>query len=352
MKLYDFVQGTPEWLECRAGKITASRCKDARESLKTGKPSQKKISYAAQVAVERIAGRPVDQAFQNWQMKEGRVQEPLARMAYEELTGNLVEEVGAFATDDDSFLYSPDGIVDDDGLVEIKSLFSPDRIIQIVAGDDYSDFEDQCMFGLWLTGRKWIDLIIWAPALEPIGLAMTIKRIDRDDDAIEIMERDLMTFAALVASLETKLREKAAANVLALTPQSTQQEPAMTEPENKPCTHDAEIAAQLEASRQAAAAIEAAKQPEIAQVEGNDILMLAGELVAVPTCKPDTPPALKLGVICTRLGFQVTADFLRSLGFEPAGRDRAAVLYHEADFPRICTALIRHVTEVQQGVPA
>lgn len=115
---------------------------------------------------------------------------------------------------------------------------------------------------------------------------------------------------------------------------------------------DAEIAAQLEASRQAAAAIEAAKQPEIAQVEGNDILMLAGELVAVPTCKPDTPPTLKLGVICTRLGFTVTADFLRSLGFEPAGRERAALLYHAEDFEAIGRALIEHIESVLESIPA
>jgi len=213
MKVYNIPQGDDAWLHLRAGKITASRCKDARDTLKTGKPSQKQIAYAAQVAVEHIAGRPVDQVFQNWQMKEGHVQEPLARIAYEELTGHLVEEVGAFATDDDHFLYSPDGTVGDDGLIEIKSLFSPDRIIQIVAGEDYSDFEDQCMFGLWLTGRKWIDLIVWAPALESIGLAMTIKRIERDDDAIESMERDLLAFASMVRKFESQLRIKASANV-------------------------------------------------------------------------------------------------------------------------------------------
>ena len=115
---------------------------------------------------------------------------------------------------------------------------------------------------------------------------------------------------------------------------------------------DAEIAAQLEASRQADAAIEAAKQPAIAQVEGNDILMLAGELVAVPTCKPYTPPTLKLGAICTRLGFTITADFLRSLGFEPAGRERAALLYHAEDFEAIGRALIEHIESVLEGVAA
>lgn len=212
MKRYDIPQGDDAWLTLRAGKVTASRCRDARDTLKSGKPSQKQIAYAAQVAVEHIAGHPVDQVFQNWQMKEGHVQEPLARMAYEEMTGYLVEEVGAFATDDDHFLYSPDGAVGNDGLIEIKSLFSPDRIIQIVAGEDYSDFEDQCMFGLWLTGRKWIDLIVWAPALERIGLAMTIKRITRDDDAIEAMERDLVAFAGIVRGMESKLLTKAAGN--------------------------------------------------------------------------------------------------------------------------------------------
>lgn len=213
MKRYDIPQGDDAWLQLRAGKCTASRCKDARDTLKSGKPSQKQVAYAAQVAVERIAGCPIDKVFESWQMREGHTQEPLARMAYEELTGNLVEEVGAFATDDDQFLYSPDGVVGADGLIEIKSLFSPDRIIQIVAGDDYSDFEDQCMFGLWLTGRQWIDLIVWCPALESIGLSMTIKRINRDEDAIESLETDLLAFAQTVRQLESKLRIKASANV-------------------------------------------------------------------------------------------------------------------------------------------
>lgn len=65
-----------------------------------------------------------------------------------------------------------------------------------------------------------------------------------------------------------------------------------------------------------------------------------------------TPPTLKLGTICTRLGFQVTADFLKTLGFEPAGRERAAVLYHEADFPVICNALIHHIRVICQAIPA
>ncbi|WP_338762091.1 YqaJ viral recombinase family protein [Massilia sp. METH4] len=71
-----------------------------------------------------------------------------------------------------------------------------------------------------------------------------------------------------------------------------------------------------------------------------------------PAAASGTPPALRLGQIGTRLGFNLTADFLRTLGFEPAGRDKAAVLYHDADFPAICAALIDHIDHVRQGQPA
>lgn len=200
--LTSFEQGSPEWKQARAGKVTASRAKDARDKLKSGAASGKQIAYACQVALERLSGQPADATFENWQMREGHVQEPIARAAYERRTGNLVDEVGAFATDDDLFLYSPDGLIDGDGLLEVKTLFSPERIMTIVGNGDVSDFIDQCMFGLWLTGRQWIDLVVWVPSLEHL----TIKRIDRDEDYIEAMETDLMAFSRLVTQHENTLR--------------------------------------------------------------------------------------------------------------------------------------------------
>ena len=207
-RLTSFEQGSPEWKQARAGKVTASRAKDARDRLKSGAASGKQIAYACQVALERVSGQPADATFENWQMREGHVQEPMARAAYERSTGNLVDEVGAFATDDDLFLYSPDGLIDNDGLLEVKTLFSPERIMTIVGNGDVSDFIDQCMFGLWLTGRQWIDLVVWVPSLEH----MVIKRITRDEDAIEALEADLMDFSRLVTQYETALRAALAAN--------------------------------------------------------------------------------------------------------------------------------------------
>lgn len=200
--LNSFEQGSPEWKQARAGKVTASRAKDARDRLKSGAASGKQIAYACQVALERVSHQPADATFENWQMREGHVQEPIARAAYERRTGNLVDEVGAFATDDDLFLYSPDGLIDGDGLLEVKTLFSPERIMTIVGNGDVSDFIDQCMFGLWLTGRQWIDLVVWVPALEHLS----VKRIARDDDYIEAMEADLIAFAKLVTQYENTLR--------------------------------------------------------------------------------------------------------------------------------------------------
>jgi predicted phage-related endonuclease len=80
----------------------------------------------------------------------------------------------------------------------------------------------------------------------------------------------------------------------------------------------------------------------------------AAQVTSIASARPaaSTPPTLRLGQIAERLGFALTADFLASLGFGAAGRERAAVLYHEADFPRICAALIRHVTAVAQAKAA
>lgn len=66
-----------------------------------------------------------------------------------------------------------------------------------------------------------------------------------------------------------------------------------------------------------------------------------------PAAAPATPPSLRLGQIGTRLGFALTAEFLRTLGFEPSARDKAAVLFHEHEFTSICAALISHIGAIQ-----
>ena len=194
-------QGSEEWLTARRGKITGSRFKDAREKLKGGQPSKACLGYAMDVARERIGGSAPSK-FQNAAMRTGQEQEPFARAMYEARTGHMVDEAGFYLSDDAVFGLSPDGLIDDDGVLEIKTLVSSDTLFTAVANGDISAYTDQCNGYLWLLGRQWVDLVLWCPDLGHMG----IKRITRDEDAIEALEADLMAFARLVTQYETTLR--------------------------------------------------------------------------------------------------------------------------------------------------
>ncbi len=195
-------QGSEAWLAARKGCITGSRFKDCRDKLKGGAPSKACIAYAMDTARERAGGR-APAKFQNAAMRTGTEQEPLARLAYERRTGNLVEEVGFFTTEDGLFGLSPDGLIDDDGVLEIKTMVSSDTLFTAVADGDLSAYMDQCLGYLWLLGRQWVDLVLWAPDLD----LMVVHRIHRNEDAIEKLESDLMAFARLVTQYETTLRK-------------------------------------------------------------------------------------------------------------------------------------------------
>ena len=199
-------QGTPEWISERRGIVTGSRFKDARDKLKGGQPSKACLAYAMDIARER-AGGAAPSKFQNSAMRIGTEEEPRARMAYECRIGNLVNEVGFFYTDDHLFGGSVDGLIDDDGVLEIKTMVSSDTLFTAMADGDLSAYMDQCLGYLWLLGRQWVDLVLWAPDLDH----MTIKRITRDEDAIEQLEADLMACARLVQDYENTLRAALAA---------------------------------------------------------------------------------------------------------------------------------------------
>ena len=200
-------QGSEEWLTARRGKITGSRFKDARDKLKGGQPSKACLGYAMDVARERIGGSAPSK-FQNAAMRTGTEQEPFARAMYEARTGHMVDEAGFYLSDDAVFGLSPDGLIDEDGVVEIKTMVSSDTLFTAVADGDVSAYMDQCLGYLWLLGRQWVDLILWCPDLNH----MVIHRITRNEDAIEALEADLIAFAKLVTQYENTLRTALAAN--------------------------------------------------------------------------------------------------------------------------------------------
>lgn len=215
MILIQCAQGSDEWLQARAGVITASMFKVARERLKSGKNAgdftQAAKKYAFTLAIERISGKPLNEGFETWQMKRGHELEPMARARHEEEAGVIVETAGFVTTDDSCFGASADGLIGNDGGSEYKALVSPDSLMPVLLDDDIAEYMDQIQGCMWITGRKWWHYGLYCPALADIKLDLYWKHIARDDDYIEAMERDLIAFRALVLQYESTLRRKAMA---------------------------------------------------------------------------------------------------------------------------------------------
>lgn len=209
-------QGTDEWLNARRGRITGSQFKVTRDRLKNGEYTSKAKLYAMDTARERCGGKAAD-VYVNSAMRFGSEQEPLARVAYEDATGLLVEEVGFAFTTDGKFGASPDGLVDHDGMVEIKTMVSSDTLFKAVVAGEHGEYIDQINGSMWLLGRKWCDLILWAPDLPEHKL--TVVRINRNDDDIDALVQDLVKFDRLVSEYEAKLRKTIGATAPAHTPQ-------------------------------------------------------------------------------------------------------------------------------------
>lgn len=204
-------QGSEEWHKARCGVITASKFRDAVEKTAKGKPTAKSELYAAQVAIERISGAPSDEVFNSWQMQRGTKLEPMARMEYEAATGNLATESGVVLTDDRLFGYSTDGELGDDGIIEIKCLASAIGVLQMWRDHDLTDYMHQIQGGLWITGRKYCDFVMYAPQLENVGKQLFVQRVERDEKFIDEMVEELLAFAKVVDTNEAILRMKEAA---------------------------------------------------------------------------------------------------------------------------------------------
>jgi len=212
MTFHNDPQGSEAWIESRRGLVTGSKFKYACDKLKSGKPSGKCILYAQDVARERMGGKAAG-VYVNGAMRFGTEQEPFALRAYETTTGHFVESVGFAASECGMFGLSPDGLVGDDGVIEIKTLVGSDNLFTAAVEEDFSEYIDQCNGYLLFLDRQWVDLVLWAPDLESTGLGLCIHRIHRDEQAIAALKADLDEFATLVRQYESALRRKAAANV-------------------------------------------------------------------------------------------------------------------------------------------
>lgn len=183
----------------------------ALKGEKVGDYSQKAKQYAFKLAVERLSGQLLDDPeFDTWQARRGRELEPDARLCYEARKAVLVEEVGLALTDDRKFGTSMDGLVNDDGSVEIKCFLAPSKLMPVLLENDPALTRDQMQGSLWITGRQWCDFVLYCPLLKSVGRELTIIREHRDEDYIHQLEQDLLAFDQLVCSYQDQLREQAA----------------------------------------------------------------------------------------------------------------------------------------------
>lgn len=200
-------QGSVEWLFERVGKGTASRFKDATLFLKNGGESAKRYDYRMELIVERLTGTPSEHYVSEY-MRWGSDQEKAARMAYERKTGNLVLVPGFINHPTVPMCGgSPDGLVDDDGIIEVKAPTSSTHIETLLTEE--CEHLPQIQGNLWVTGRQWADFISFDPRL-PVGLQLFVQRIHRNEEYIAKLAAGVRQFLGETAAMLEKLLARAA----------------------------------------------------------------------------------------------------------------------------------------------
>jgi putative phage-type endonuclease len=193
-------QRSPEWYAARLGRVTASRVADIIAKTKSGY-STSRANYMAELVCERLTGKQGD-FYQNAAMVWGTETEPMARSAYEAHSGNLVTETGLVLHPSITNAgASPDGLIDEDGLVEIKCPNTSTHIDTLLDEKVPSKYVTQIMWQMACTERKWCDFVSFDPRM-PEHMQIFVKRIERDDDMIIELEREVEKF---LVELEYKI---------------------------------------------------------------------------------------------------------------------------------------------------
>jgi putative phage-type endonuclease len=197
-------QGTPEWLELRRGKVTASRVADILAKTKTG-TSVSRQNYLIELALQRIT-KTIEPSYTNSYMEWGTATEPQARVAYEVHTNNFVDQVPFIDHSTiQEFGCSPDGLVGADGLLEIKCPSSATHWEYFKAKEPPKKYFIQMQAQMAVTKAKWCDFVSFDPRF-PERSQLLIVNVPRDAEFILYMEAEIKQFLNEV-SIEVKLME-------------------------------------------------------------------------------------------------------------------------------------------------
>lgn len=188
-------QGTDDWFKARLGRATASRFKDIMTKVKYGEAAAVK-NYRSELTAECLTGNR-EETWKSPAMQWGTETEPLARLQYVLNSGNDVEECGFFAHEKIMAGASPDGLIGEDGLLEIKCPNSATHIATLQAQQVPYQYYWQVMGQMWITGRKWCDFVSFDPRM-PENAQYFCIRVERDEDEIKKLESEVTEFLETV----------------------------------------------------------------------------------------------------------------------------------------------------------
>ncbi len=180
MEIIDCIQGSEEWLLARLGKVTASRFKDV---LSKGEGKTRK-TYMKQLRAEILTGKPLRNSFSNKAMEWGSETEVAAKQAYANETGCEVVQVG-FVVMSEWVGGSPDGLVGDQGVIEIKCPNTVTHLDYIDKDTVPTGYYAQMQGILWITGRQWCDFVSYDPEVK--CRPFFCKRSKRDETYIKAL---------------------------------------------------------------------------------------------------------------------------------------------------------------------
>lgn len=196
-------QRSEEWFKARLGKVTASRVADVLAKIKSGESASRR-NYKIQLVSERLTGEK-QETYINQAMQDGIDREFYARERYVQQHGE-VEEVGFIQHPTLEAGASPDGLVGDDGLIEIKCPLGTTHTETLMTQEVPSKYIPQIQFQLLCTGRKWCDFISYNPMF-PEHLQLFVKRVDADPVYQKELEVEVSKFLDEVNDVINKLKE-------------------------------------------------------------------------------------------------------------------------------------------------
>ena len=198
-------QGTEAWFADRLGKVTASNLHKVLCRTKTGYGADRG-HYMTQLVLERITGQRAE-SYTNAAMQWGIEQEPFARAAYEARTGVMVDELGFIQHPTiDASGASPDGLVGDDGLVEIKCPETKTMLeVWLAKSPVEGKYFAQMQWQMACTDRSWCDYVVYDPRM-PAKAQLFVTRVNRDDKFIAEAETEVRKFLAEVDEKVSALR--------------------------------------------------------------------------------------------------------------------------------------------------